>query len=433
MNSLLLLMGLLLVAYLGSFLVGGERSVRGIGLPSSVEWVVLGFIIGPHALGLVAGSVVDSVKPIVLIGVGWLALIGGANYAQTPFGAVPRGRVAGALGWATLSAAIAAAAIYFALPYFADGVTEQDRRLLAITLGAASTETTRHVMRWVQERYSAEGPVFRLLTDIADAEDVIPVALVAVVFALTQPKEAVLAPLPALGATLGLGIVLGLVSALLLGAEFRLRESWGVLLGTSILAIGVAARVGLSVVTVLFVLGMTLAAASKHADEVREMLLSTERSALLPILIVCGIRAEATSMGPTLALAAILVVVRLIVKYMLGGVIGVVLKEARPAGGLVGVGMMSSGALTMLVGLTINLRFPGFVGETTLIAAALLNIVGELFGPPALRTALRRVGEIKAPEAPKSASILDEPDDEPDDRPSSRELPWSEEEEGGEP
>lgn len=426
MNSLLLLMGLLLVAYLGSFLVGGERSVRGIGLPSSVEWVVLGFIIGPHALGLVASSVVDSVRPILLIGVGWLALIGGANYAQTPFGPVPRARVAGALGWATLSAALAATAIYFALPYFADTIAEQDRRLLAISLGAASTETTRHVMRWVQERYAAEGPVFRLLTDIADAEDVIPVALVAVVFALTQPKDAVLGPLPALGATLGVGVVLGLVSALLLGTEFRLRESWGVLLGTSILAIGVAARIGLSVVTVLFVLGMTIAAASKHAGEVREMLLTTERSTLLPILIVCGIRAEATSLGPTLALAAIVVVVRLVVKYVLGGLIGRILPEARPAGGLVGVGLMSSGAITMLVGLSVNLRFPGFVGETALVAAALLNIVGELFGPPALRSSLRKVGEIQnVPDAPKSESALD---DETDDRPSERELPWSEEE-----
>jgi hypothetical protein len=427
MNSLLLLMGLLLVAYLGSFLVGGERSVRGIGLPSSVEWVVLGFIVGPHALGLVASSVVESVKPFLFIGIGWLALIGGANYAETPFGPVPRARVAGALGWATFAAGVTAAAIYFAIPWFVDGVGEQDRRLLAITLGAASTETTRHVMRWVQERYGATGPVFRLLTDIADAEDVIPVALIAVVFALTQPKDAVLGPAAALGATLGVGVVLGLVCALLLGAEFRLRESWGVLLGTSILAIGVAAQVGLSVIAVLFILGMTIAVASKHAGEIREMLLSTERSALLPILIVCGIRAEAAKLGPTLALAAIVIVIRVVVKYMLGGVIGRVEPAARPAGGLVGVGMMSSGALTMLLGLSVNLRFPGFVGETALVAAALLNVVGELFGPPALRSALRRVGEIQAiPEAPRSSGALD---DEPEDRPSERELPWNEEEE----
>src|SRR5262249_17411491 len=58
-NPLLLLMGLLLVAYLGSFLVGGERSVSGVGLPSSVEWVVLGAVIGPSALGVVSTSVVD--------------------------------------------------------------------------------------------------------------------------------------------------------------------------------------------------------------------------------------------------------------------------------------------------------------------------------------------------------------------------------------
>ena len=424
MTSLLLLMGLLLVGYLGSFLTSGERSVRGIGLPSSVEWVVLGFIVGPHALGLVSSTVVESVKPIVYVGIGWLALVAGANYAVTPSGPVPGRRVAGTIAWALVAAALASAAVYFAVPFLVDKMPEPTRRLLAVSLGAASVETTRHVMRWVEERYSAQGPVFRLLTDLADAEDLVPVMLVAAIMAMSQPEDAILKPVVALGATLALGVVLGLVSSLLLGAEFRLRESWGVLLGTSILAIGVAARVGLSVMTVLFVLGVTIAIASKHADEIRQMLLATERSALLPILLVCGIRAEATTIAPTLSLAAVVVVVRVVLKYLLGAGIGLAVPAARPAGGLVGVGMMSSGALTMLIGLSINLRFPGFLGETALVSAALLNVVGELFGPPALRTALRRVGEIQAKEAPPSEPLIEEPED----RPSERELPWTEEE-----
>jgi hypothetical protein len=40
-NAVLLLTGLLVLAYLGSFLVGG-RTVRGAGLPSGVEFVALG-------------------------------------------------------------------------------------------------------------------------------------------------------------------------------------------------------------------------------------------------------------------------------------------------------------------------------------------------------------------------------------------------------
>lgn len=422
MNPLLLLMGLLLVAYLGSFLVGGERSLRGIGLPSSVEWVVLGFIVGPHALGLVASSVVDSVRPIILIGMGWLALVAGANYGVTPFGPVPARRVGLALVFGLVSGGLAGAAIYLLSPYFVSSLAESERRLLAIALGAAATETTRHVMRWVHERHGATGPLFRLLSDIADAEDVIPIAALAIAFSLMQPKTSLLGPAVSFGATLGLGFVLGVICSLLLGREFRLRESWGVLLGTSVLAIGVAARAQLSVVAVLFTLGLTLAVVSRHAGEIRAMLLATERSALLPILILCGIRLAAPRLAPTMALVAILVVVRVLAKYMFGGVLGRVVPEARPAGGLVGLGMLSSGALTMLVGLSCALHFPGFVGDTVLVAAAALNIVGELLGPPSLRIALRRAGELhELPPAPPSSGELAL------DEESSPHPPWANE------
>ena len=48
-DSIWLLLGLLLLSYLGSNLVGG-RAIRGFGLPSNAEYLVLGFAIGPHAL-----------------------------------------------------------------------------------------------------------------------------------------------------------------------------------------------------------------------------------------------------------------------------------------------------------------------------------------------------------------------------------------------
>ena len=423
MNPLLLLMGLLLVAYLGSFLVGGERSLRGIGLPSSVEWVVLGFIVGPYALGLVASSVVDSVRPIVLIGLGWLALVAGANYGVGPFGPVPGKRVVLAMIFGLTSGGLAGAAVYFLVPFFVGSLAEDDRRVLAITLGAAATETTRHVMRWVHERHGATGPLFRFVSDIADAQDVIPIAALAVAFSLAQPHGAVLGPAVSFGATLALGVVLGLVCSLLLGREFRLRESWGVLLGTSVLAIGVAARAQLSVVAVLFTLGMTLAVVSRHAGEIRAMLLATERSALLPILILCGIRLAAPKLAPTMSLVAIIVVVRILAKYMFGGVLGRALPEVRPAGGLAGLGMLSSGALTMLVGLSCALRFPGFIGDTVLVTAAVLNIVGELLGPPSLRIALRRAGELhELPPAPPSSGEI------PAAEESSPNPPWADEE-----
>ena len=72
MNALLLLMGLLVLSYIGSFLVGG-RALRGVGLPSGAEYVALGFLLGPHVLGIVERSMLVSFEPIVQVALGWLA------------------------------------------------------------------------------------------------------------------------------------------------------------------------------------------------------------------------------------------------------------------------------------------------------------------------------------------------------------------------
>src|SRR5579862_1162222 len=51
-NAVLLLMGLLVLSYIGSFLVT-RRSVGSTGLPSGIEYTALGYLLGPHALGLI--------------------------------------------------------------------------------------------------------------------------------------------------------------------------------------------------------------------------------------------------------------------------------------------------------------------------------------------------------------------------------------------
>jgi hypothetical protein len=55
---------------------------------------------------------------------------------------------------------------------------------------------------------------------------------------------------------------------------------------------------------------------------------------------------------------------------------------------------MSSGALSISIGLAYALRFPGPVGDTVLAIAALSATVGEFVGPPRLRHALEGAGEI---------------------------------------
>ena len=49
--------------------------MRGVGLPSGVEYVALGFVLGPHALDLVGGDNLAAFEPVVQVALGWLAFV----------------------------------------------------------------------------------------------------------------------------------------------------------------------------------------------------------------------------------------------------------------------------------------------------------------------------------------------------------------------
>ena len=88
MNAIAFLLGLLVLAYLGSILVGG-RAIRGFGLASGAEYLVLGFVLGPQVLSVVGRSLVETFQPVVLVGVSWLGLVLGVSYLRVGQRRVP--------------------------------------------------------------------------------------------------------------------------------------------------------------------------------------------------------------------------------------------------------------------------------------------------------------------------------------------------------
>ncbi len=410
MNALLLLMGLLVLAYIGSFLVGG-RALRGIGLPSGAEYVALGFVLGPHVLGIVERSMLESFEPIVQVALGWLALVIGIDYGFAGERRVGPKSLALGLTSALVTGGAVAAAVMAVLSRVALVPTTMDGWLLAGGLGAAGAETTRHAVRWVTERHHAKGPVSNLLNEMSHADDVVPLLVLAVLFAATQKEAHVPWQVPLyvwVSTTIALGLVLGAVAALLLGGEFTLHATWGVLFGTSMLAIGTAARLDLSSLSVMFFMGVALAAVSPHHSLLREAVAPTERPVLLPALLLAGARIDLNVLRSRYVVIVIVaaLLARVLGKF-LSGLLVRVTRSARGASPAVGLALLSSGALSIAIGLAFALRFPGVVGDTVLLASALSAIFGEFVAPATLRRVLEGVGEVRAA-APESTPALPE-------------------------
>jgi len=401
-NGIAFLLGLMVLSYVGSILVGG-RAIRGFGLASGAEYLVLGFVLGPQVLSVVNHSLIDTFQPVVLVGVSWLGLVLGVSYLRVGMRAVPLTHVLLGIALSAVVSACVSATVLFT----AERLTKL-RHLEIVAFAAVSglvcSETTRHSVRWIAERHGAKGPLADLAADTARASALFScVALSAVYAWLPGAALPAFSVLGRVGITLALGGVLGATATLLLGREFRRDESWGILLGTSLLGTGAAARLGLSPITATFAMGLTLALVSRHRLEIKAMVTPTEKPVLLPVILLAGAYVNVKLPPALLLLVAGALVVKVGARVLSGSALSLAVPAARGVGLEFGVSMLSSGALGLAVALAFSLRHPGVVSDAVLLLAAVGVLIGEWLGPAALRRALTVVGEIQPEEPPPSS------------------------------
>jgi hypothetical protein len=321
-----------------------------------------------------------------------MALVIGLDFGRTERRRAGLGNMALGLTGSALTGGSVAAAVWFFTTRVAHAPGDLDHVILAGGIGASCAETTRHAVRWASERHGAAGKLTRRLADVAHSDDLLPLAAMAVLFSLAPvPLTRVsFEPWGWVALTVGFGVVLGAMTAMHIGRELRVAQTWGVLLGMSVLGLGVAARLGMSVMTVLFFMGWTAAGLSQHRVALRAMVAPIERPIIVPALVLAGAHVDFRAMPGLAAVAAVAVAARVVAKLVFGAAIAV----PHKASVALGAGLLSSGGLSMGVGLAFALRFPGPVGDSVLATAFVACLVGEAVGPLALRRVLQGAGEI---------------------------------------
>lgn len=395
MSAIALLLGLFLLSYVGSSLVG-KRVIAGFGLPSGAEYLVLGFLLGPHALGIISRSLLASFEPLLVVGAAWIALCSGLTYTLVGERRIrPLLALLGVLG-TLLVLAVTGGATWLALP-FVRVLEPTERLLVAGGVGVVSCGCTRQAVRWVVERYAASGPLSDVLADQARASAFVPVFGVSLLLAAFPSPALAAVPLEArVAITWCVGGLLALVAFLLVERGLVKDEVWGIIVGTSLLVMGVSARLGLSAVASAFALGLCLGVLSRRRRELAAMLRPTERGVLLPLALLAGAlvnlrEAPGAALCVPLAIAA-----RLGAELVRGAGLWLLVPRARPAGLLIGQCFSSTGevSLACAVSLALSLRTP--LAQTVLVVAVANVLTGELLAPLALRRALARAGELAA-------------------------------------
>lgn len=391
----MLLTGFFALAYLGTMLVSG-RTLRGSGLPSGSEFLVLGILLGPRFLGLISAEVRSTFEPFNAVALSWLAVIAGAHYGRAQ-GSLTREMVQGLVIAAFTAGFSALAAVLVVLR---TGAVPGELLLpFALGIGAVTAETTRHAVRWVVQRYGASGPLTRSIFDMADADDVVTLVLLAAISALSASSTPIAgvpwSPLVNLVASLMLGAALGVTLAALFDIEARTGQRWGILLGGTLLGVGVSQKLGLSAVWVAFVMGLFATRSSKRSLGIAEMIEPTERPTMLPALVLAGayVKLPATPWLWAASLAAISA--RVVAKTFSGRFLSDV--SAVRSTTLTGFALLPAGILSITAGLACATAIRGPVGDVILFVAVVSSLLGELLGTPALRMTLRRAGELETP------------------------------------
>jgi hypothetical protein len=414
MSPMFLLLALLVVAYIGSRWAS-ERGARSFGSPSGIEYVVLGMLLGPYALDLLGNETLHSFEPVAHVALGWIALSYGLECGMLGDTPARLSHILLGIAFTAVTACTAAAGVYWAASLL--GLPGGNGLLLwSGALGLVSAETTRHALRWVAERHIAHGALSDLVAELAAADDAFVMMGLAFLFAVAAaPTQMGDLTLPLAGVAIGtlfVGLVLGGATAWLVSLAPRQVEWWTLLLGASFIAIGATIHLGLSAMAATFSLGLGLSVTSPHATRLRSMIGNSEGSVLLPALLLAGAHVKLPSTRAEALIVAVAIAARVVSNVVTGTLIAVVRKTTRPATPWLGLGMLSSGTLTMMVGFALLLRFPEGLGRVALLVAAIGTLLGELIGPFALRRALTSAGEISERDPSSLPKMADLPAEE---------------------
>lgn len=399
MNAVTLLLGLLALSYVGSVL-RGERAIRGLGLASGAEYVCLGIALGPHALGVVSESLLESFEPLLVVGACWLSFSAGLGYRRVGERSItPSRALAGLLGTLLVGAAVCGA-VYAAVPFVAP-VLLGHRLLVAVGAASVAAATTRQAVRWVAHRRRARGPLADALADHAQASALVPV-LGLVVLVAWQPAPGLAAwtwPVR-VAVTFGIGVALGLIALALLSRGLTRDERWGILVGTSLLSMGVATKLGLAPLGATFALGLTLGISARRHAELSPMVRPTERAVLLPLAVLAGALLDPRAAPGALYLVPLALCARFAAELGRSLLLLASTPAARPAGIGVGYSLVSTGDVTLACAVSIALAFDHAFARTVLAIGVAGLLLGEVIAPLALRRALGRAGELDSPEGP---------------------------------
>ena len=148
---------------------------------------------------------------------------------------------------------------------------------------------------------------------------------------------------------------------------------------------------------------------SSHRPQLVRMLRPTEPAVLVPLAVLAGALVSLRDPRLLWVLVPLGLGARALAELLRGVLLALCSRAARPAGPIVGLGMMAMGEITLACAVSLGLSFERDAAKSLLAIGVMSMLAGELIGPLALRRSLRLANELEAGE-PEPARLSLEPE-----------------------
>ena len=228
---------------------------------TGLPFLALGALARLPAIGILRDDVVRDLRPLLEFGLGWIGFRVGSEFDVRELDRLPQG-AGRLLGMQSATAFVAASAgAMGALWLVARGlVTEIVRD--GLILGACASVSAPSGARALEAAGIVSPEGSRMIRKIVQLDDVVPIAVLAIVTAIFRPLDGGNWRLPALGwvfVQIGMGASLGGLTVAMIRAAKNLNEELALTLGAVAFAAGMASYLGFSPLAVGCVAGIIVA------------------------------------------------------------------------------------------------------------------------------------------------------------------------------
>lgn len=405
MDNLLAALVVIVLALVGariSFSTQPSRLGPRLLFRTGAHFMLVGFLLGPSALGLLTESATEQLSPLLALGLGWVGFHFGLQLDRRALGQFPAAHHVLALGQAALSFLVFGGVALLAARLA--GVDDAVLLLLVLTAACTASVTTPAGIAIVSANFRVKGPVRDLLLFVGSIDAVLGITALQVTYALYRPGTVsaglgAASQLVFVGLAVGVGLVCAIFFLWLTRSRPVSEELVLFLLGICAFGSGVALQWDLSPLFVTAIMGAVVANLGRETDRIRLLLSRWEKPVYVTFLLIAGALIEIPT-WIVLPMAVAYAALRFVAKLVGAGTLSGTLPFGFEVPKRLGLGLVPQGGISIAMAVSgalmySDLRIRGVDAEALLFAVIVIGVaLAELTGPFLTTRLLERAGEI---------------------------------------